>query len=164
MNQIFFGLKRALHGVLRITRPWLSRLGLTPARFNLLYALQRRPWGGVSQRSLQGILGVTAPTVSRMLASLEELGLVRRELLSGYRRRRNVHLTEEGQRRIRRAIRNFIGWGVAQLAVDSALCPDGWHDPGACFGAMDDCDSKLNAFRSAYGDVATLYFPWHPDD
>jgi hypothetical protein len=29
---------------------------------------------------------------------------------------------------------------------------------------MEDCDNKLNAFRSAYGDVATLYFPWHPDD
>jgi DNA-binding MarR family transcriptional regulator len=163
MNQIFFGLKRAHHGVLRITRPWLARLGLTPARFDLLYALQRSEWG-VSQRSLRGILGVSAPTVCRMLASLEELGLVRREPLSGYRRLRRVRLTEEGQRRIRRAIRNFIGWGVAQLAVDSALCPDRWHDPGACFWAMEDCDNKLNAFRRAYGDGATLYFPWHPDD
>jgi hypothetical protein len=29
---------------------------------------------------------------------------------------------------------------------------------------MDDCDSMLRSFRQAYGDVATLYFPWHPDD
>ncbi|HTB71709.1 MAG TPA: MarR family transcriptional regulator [Polyangiaceae bacterium] len=163
MNQIFFGLKRAHHGVLRITRPGLAELGLTPARFDLLYALHRMTWA-VSQRSLRGILGVSAPTVCRMLASLEELGLVRRQLTSGYRRRLDVHLTEEGRRRIRKAIRRFIKWGWAQLAVDSALCPDRWHDQGACFCAMDDCDSTLRAFRKAYGDVATLYFPWHPDD
>ena len=163
MNQIFFGLKRAHHGVLRITRPGLARFGLTPARFDLLYALHDREWG-VSQRSLRGILGVSAPTVCRMLRSLEELGLIRRELEYGCRRRLNVRLTEEGRRRIRTAIRRFIKWGWAQLAVDSALCPERWHDDGACFWAMEDCDSKLNAFRRAYGDVATLYFPWHPDD
>jgi DNA-binding MarR family transcriptional regulator len=163
MNQIFFGLKRAHHGVLRITRPALARLGLTPARFDLLYALHGREWG-VSQRSLRGILGVSAPTVCRMLASLEKLGLVRRELEYGYRRRRNVRLTEEGLRRIRRAIHRFIRWGWAQLAVNSALCPERWYDEGACFWAMEDCDSTLTGFRRAYGDVATLYFPWHPDD
>jgi DNA-binding MarR family transcriptional regulator len=163
MNQIFFGLKRAHHGVLRITRPALARLGLTPARFDLLYALHKAKWG-VSQRSLRGILGVSRPTVCRMLASLEELGLVQRTLDYDSRRRLHVRLTEEGRRRIRKAIRHFIKWGWAQLAVDSALCPERWHDEGACFCAMDDCDSTLNAFRRAYGDVATLYFRWHPDD
>ena len=163
MNQIFFGLKRAHHGVLRITRPALAQLGLTPARFDLLYALHDKQWG-VTQRSLRGLLGVSAPTVSRMLASLEELGLIRRELDYGYRRRLYVRLTEEGRRRIRKAIRRFIKWGWAQLAVDSALCPERWHDEGACFVAMEECDSMLNAFRRAYGDLAKLYFPWHPDD
>jgi DNA-binding MarR family transcriptional regulator len=163
MNQIFFGLKRAHHGVLRLTRGALAKRGLTPARFDLLYALHTREWG-VSQRSLRGILGVSAPTVCRMLASLEKLGLVRRQLEYGYRRRLNVRLTKEGRDRIRRAIRRFIGRGVAQRAVNRALCPERRYDRGACFVAMDDCDGKLNAFRRAYGDVATLYFPWHPDD
>jgi len=49
-------------------------------------------------------------------------------------------------------------------AVNRALCPERRHDRGACLVAMEDCDGKLNAFRRAYGDVATLYFPWHPDD
>ena len=35
MNAIFFGLKRAFHGTLRIARPMLTSLGLTAARFDL---------------------------------------------------------------------------------------------------------------------------------
>ena len=40
MHAIFFGLKRAHHGTLRITRRALIALGLTAARFDLLYAVQ----------------------------------------------------------------------------------------------------------------------------
>jgi DNA-binding MarR family transcriptional regulator len=164
MHAIFFGLKRAHHGVLRITRGALAKLGLTPARFDLLYAVFKSGLRGAGQSAVRRVLGVSAPTVSRMLGSLEDLGMIRREVHPGDRRRLIVHLTKDGMRRIRRGVREFCGRGLAQLAVDSALCPDDWFDDMKCLTATDECDGMLNRFRRAYRDVATLHFPWHPDD
>jgi DNA-binding MarR family transcriptional regulator len=162
MNAIFFGLKRAHHGVLRITRRALASHGLTAARFDLMYVAHER--AGVRQSSLRRALGVSAPTVSRMLVSLEELGFLRRRRSRWDRRQRVVLLTDAGRRCIRKAIRRFIHGGAAQLAVDSALCRTSWYDDTKCFVAMQTCDRFLRAFRRAYRDVATLYFRWHPDD
>ena len=39
MNQIFFASKRAFHSILRVTRRPLRSLGLTAARFDVLYVL-----------------------------------------------------------------------------------------------------------------------------
>jgi hypothetical protein len=52
MNAIFFGLKRAYHGTLRITRSALASLGLTAARCDLLYALDRGGIFSTPQREL----------------------------------------------------------------------------------------------------------------
>jgi DNA-binding MarR family transcriptional regulator len=162
MNSIFFGLKRAHHGTLRITRRAFAYVGLTAARFDLMYALRGREH--FPQRALRRELGVSAPTVSRMLGSLEELGLVQRQPSTLDRRQRLVLLTDAGRRCVRKAIRLFIHSGCAQLAVDSALCREGWWNWSKCLVAVDRCESTLNALRSAYGDVATLYYRWHPDD
>jgi DNA-binding MarR family transcriptional regulator len=162
MNEIFFGLKRAHHGVLRITRSALAKLGLTAARFDLMYVVHQRH--DVTQREVRGELGVSAATVSRMLKSLEAIGLLRRERADWDRRQRLVRLTEAGGRCIRSAIRHFIKWGAAQLIVDSALCPEHWNDDMACLTATDAFDNYLNKIRDAYGDVAALYYPWDPDD
>jgi DNA-binding MarR family transcriptional regulator len=162
MNQIFFGMKRAYHGVLRITRSALAKLGLTAARFDLMFVVHQQR--DVTQRDLRRELGVSAATVSRMLKSLESIGLLRRERASWDRRQRLVRLTEAGGRRIRSAIRHFIKWGAAQLMVDSALCPEDWYDDAACLTAMDAFDGFLDNIREAYGDSAALYYRWHPDD
>jgi DNA-binding MarR family transcriptional regulator len=162
MNAIFFGLKRAHHGVLRVTRSALAKLGLTAARFDMMYVVYERR--GVRQSSLRRALGVSAPTVSRMLASLEELGLLKRGRAFGYRRQRFVRLTATGLRCIRRATRRFIRWGTAQLVLDSALCRTRWYDDTECFVTMQTLEGLLCALRRAYGDVATLHYPWHPDD
>jgi DNA-binding MarR family transcriptional regulator len=164
MNAIFFGLKRAHHGALRITRRALARLGLTAARFDLLYVVNESGSRRVLQRGLRRALGVSAPTVSRMVDSLEALGLVGRERCCVDRRMRYVRLTEAGLRCIRKAIRRFVRSGWAQLAVDGALSPDRWFDESECLYAMDICESTLRRFRRAYGDIATLSYRWHPDD
>ena len=164
MNAIFFGLKRAYHGTLRIYRHALAKQGLTAARFDLLYAAREYRRNGVRQSSLRRALGVSAPTVSRMVASLEALGLIRRERLEHDRRQRLVLLTKAGRRCIHRAVVVFIRSGRAQLAVDSGLCPDRWHDDWACLAATDACESTLNRFRHAYRDRAKLQYRWHPDD
>jgi DNA-binding MarR family transcriptional regulator len=171
MNANFFGLKRAYHGTLRLTRASLARLGLTAARFDLLYALPHRfqrfeP--GMRQSALRGQLGVSRPTVSRMLVSLERLGLVYRKRSLADGRQRIVALTRQGRTLIRKAERIFIHSGWAQLALDTALDVDPqaslWCDDVHCLFQMDKLEGLLRRLRVTFGDVATLYYPWHPDD
>ena len=171
MHAILFGIKRAWHGCLRITRRTLAAMGLTAARFDLLYALRRGL--ASTQSQLRRVLGVNRTTISRMLGSLEDLGLITREPV---RHRghltRAVELTEQGRRRIQRAIRDLIDSGAAKLVVDSAIAGHpwkgkpalDWHDEIACFHGCEVVDSYLHAIRTAYGDSATLYYRWHPDD
>ena len=163
MNAIFFGCKRAFHGCLRITRPWITRLGLTAARFDMLTAISHFPLGPF-QRDLRAKLGVTAATISRMLRSLEELGLVERRRSHTDRRQMHVTLTAAGHSRLRRATATFIGSGAAQLAVDSALTEGRAHDEARCMAEMTLAESILNRIRDAFRDIASLYYPWHPDD
>jgi DNA-binding MarR family transcriptional regulator len=167
MHAIFFGLKRAHHGTLRITRAHLTKLGLTAARFDLLYAV-RETRRGIVQSTLRRVLGVCRATVSRMLASLEELGLVRRKVLSTDRRKRLVELTTRGRSCIAFAHRQLTRSGWASLAVDSALCGEGsgygWWDESDCIDATGELNAILGRLRHAYYDHATLDYPWSPED
>jgi DNA-binding MarR family transcriptional regulator len=174
MNAIFFGLKRARHGTLRFMRPLLTRLGLTAARFDLLYALPQRTetWRGMRQSALRRRLGVSRATVSRMLASLEDLGVVQRERDRFDRRQKTVSLTQQGLDLIRRAKRIFIHGGLAQLSVDTALLaelggvvtPNARHTKSRCLIEMNKLDWALRKFRYTFGDFAKLRYPWRPDD
>src|SRR5215469_1809792 len=62
MNQIFFASKRAFHGVLRVMRKPLRSLGLTAARFDMLFALMgggpEQARFGKTQSELRRSLGV----------------------------------------------------------------------------------------------------------
>jgi DNA-binding MarR family transcriptional regulator len=164
MNAILFGLKRAFQATLRVTRPGLSRLGLTAARFDMLTAIDSFPMGPL-QKELRGALGVTRATISRMVRSLEELGLVRRFRTPEDRRQIQVEVTRAGQRLIRRARRRFVDSGAIQLAVDCALV-GGVHfgDESACLVAMDGAESILRRIREGFYDNAGLRYRWHPDD
>ena len=165
MNVIFFGLKRAFHGTLRVSRSALATCGLTAARFDLLYCLYRRPRGEDTQRALTLELGVTRSTVSRMLASLEALGVVTRTPYAQDRRQRWVALTDAGRARIHEALFDLDAMGSAQLAVESALGGARWCDfESYGFFEMETLDGLLNRVRRAFADFATLYYPWHPDD
>jgi DNA-binding MarR family transcriptional regulator len=168
MHAVFFGLKRAHHGTLRITRSVLGALGLTAARFDLLYAVMTSREALV-QSALRNLLGVSRATVSRMLASLEELGLVVRRVRESDRRQRFVALTAEGRSRIESAHCQLTRSGWAQLAVDSALCSDRyanyrWCDESECIEATGSLEAPLNRIRHAFHDRATLDYPWSPED
>jgi DNA-binding MarR family transcriptional regulator len=165
MNAIFFGLKRAFHGTLRVSRAGLAACGLTSARFDLLYCLYQRDGRAAAQRTLTRELGVTRSTVSRMLASLEALRIVSRTRHLGDRRQRWVTLTAAGRARIRRAVYELDVLGSSQLAVDSALGGERWHDVDThCFVEMGKLDDLLSRVRTGFADFATLDYPWHPDD
>jgi DNA-binding MarR family transcriptional regulator len=166
MHAIFFGLKRAHHGTLRITRDALARMGLTAARFDMLYAIKLRPKSGMLQSALRRALGVCRATISRMLASLEELGLLTRKVYMHDRRQRLVELTTLGRWRIAFAHRQVTRSGWAQLAVDSALGAEGtkyrWYDPDECVAATSLLVALLGHLRHAFFDRAKLDYPWNP--
>ena len=163
MHKVFFNLKRAYHGTLRLTRRLLRRLGLTAARFDLLYIVEKAG-KTMLQCELRRVLGVTAPTVSRMLASLQALGWVEREVVDMDRRRRHVTLTKAGLRCVRRAAREFIHSGWVELAVDSALCPHRWFNAVECGRARGILSTTLERLRYAYGDRATRDYPLYYEE
>jgi len=169
MNAITFGTKRAFHGFLRVTRKPLASMGLTAARFDLLWALlteRREEWGsrGVWQSNLRRWLGVTAPVVTRMLRALETIGLVRRAREErGDRRQVRVWLTDTGQRCILEAQSAMLR--AMRRLVYMAICFGQHRDPSKRLIHMDTVEGYLRALRSTFGDTATLYYAWgHPDD
>jgi DNA-binding MarR family transcriptional regulator len=169
MNSITFGTKRAFHGFLRVTRKPLASMGLTAARFDMLWMLltaRTAEWlpRGVRQSELRKRLGVSAPVVTRMVRALEVLGLVAREREErGDRRQIRVWLTEVGQGCILEA-RSMMLRAMRRL-VYIAICFGQHRDASKRLIHMDTLESYLRSLRSAFGDTATLYYPWgHPDD
>jgi DNA-binding MarR family transcriptional regulator len=170
MNAHFFGTKRAFHAILRIMRKPLKSFGLTAARYDMLYAI----CGGVpkadfdpddcstDQSELPMMLGVHKSVVSRMLRSLEQLGLVSRERCCVDRRRLYVALTLAGVERLRDAARCLARASRRLLCM--AICFGGWRDPDERFRHLDTYDSYLRGIRRQFGDVAWLGFRWHPED
>lgn len=98
MHPIPFRLKRAYQASLKMMRPIAARQGLTPARFDLLYALQAIRRHSRSQTQLARRLGVTRPTVCKMVNGLEKAGVLVREVSAFDKRHRDVKLTHYGRR------------------------------------------------------------------
>jgi DNA-binding MarR family transcriptional regulator len=164
MHAIFFGTKRAFHGILRVTRKRLASFGLTAARFDLLWALighGDRCWPG-TQSKLRRKLGVSASTVCRMLQSLEALDLVRREVDQADRRQRFVELTNKGFACMRTARKVLLR--MARRLLNRAFTFGKHRAPEECFEHTETLESYLADMRARYRDTATLYYPWHPDD
>ena len=167
MHALFFGTKRAFHATLRILRKPLKTFGLTSARFDLLWVLQERYDNSARQSALRKQLGVTAPTVSRMVKSLEELGVVRTERDPFDRRQRIVQLTREGLARIRAAIECFMRGRIPRKILDRAFGRHGERRTkraDTIFSRMCDYEYLLRCIRETCGDTARLHYAWHPDD
>jgi DNA-binding MarR family transcriptional regulator len=163
MHATFFATKRAFHGILRMTRGPLACFGLTPARFDMLYVLYTPTHHWCLQSAMRRLLGVSAPTVSKMLRSLQELGLVKREryLLDG--RERIVELTPAGLRRVQAAHDELVASGAAQLALDCALAFPKQHDRRACGSATRIVDRFLERIRLQFRDTAFLSYTRLPE-
>jgi DNA-binding MarR family transcriptional regulator len=167
VHAAFFGIKRAYWGSLRTTRKQLTEMGLTAARFDLLYLLRGMPWLPVSQKTLVKKLGVTPPVVRRMLKSLRQIGLVVRERDLSDRRSWLISLTTEGRYRIRDAIDVFIRRAAAWKIVQRGLCPHmpaGPQREDAAFWLMCALEGTLDRLRKGFAARGSLYYPWHPDD
>jgi DNA-binding MarR family transcriptional regulator len=168
MNAHFFGTKRTFHAILRVTRKPLASFGLTAARYDMLYAI----FGGAPgpgryvytrpQSELPRKLGVHKSVVSRMLRSLEDIGLVVRQRSHGDRRQRSVRLTDIGVERLRDAVRCLARASRRLLCM--AICFGRWRAPHERFRHMCGYESYLNVLRMHFGDTAWLAYRWHPDD
>ncbi|HSY22723.1 MAG TPA: MarR family transcriptional regulator [Polyangiaceae bacterium] len=156
MHPVFFGLKRAYYATLGLTRGTLRKMGLTAARMDMLYVIHKRGRYPTQQGALWRTLGVCPSVVSRMLKRLEEMGYVERDVVTNDTRKRTVTLTTRGRARILRAIRQFIGWGYAQLALESALVPDRWHSEWHAHVAVSRAEELLRLIRVAFGDRASF--------
>jgi DNA-binding MarR family transcriptional regulator len=167
MNQHFFGTKRAFHAILRIMRKPLASFGLTAARYDMLFAI-----GGVpkvdgigfitGQCELPCMLGVHKSVVSRMLRSLERVGLIVRRPSVADGRKRRVWLTDQGTVCLRRAVRCLARASRRLLCI--AICFGRYRDADERFRHMSAYDSYLNVIRRDFGDTAWLAYRWHPDD
>lgn len=170
MNYYFFALKRSYHSVLRITRDVAAAYGLTPARADMLYAIFRVPTarcfgprgrGTLTQRELRTMLGVSAPTVSRMVRALEDLGFVTRRPSSPDRRTFDITLTDFGWGRVRAMFHEVFKWNLFGLVLD---CVFASPVPHANERATDERLAELFDLtgRIRYGlrDRATLEYPY----
>lgn len=91
----------------------LKPLGLSQSKWRtLLYISRTRD--GLTQTDLARMLGIEAPTVTRLVKQLEDGGWVRRRALPGDARCKIVHLTPKTKRTMRR-----IDAEVAQLRAET---------------------------------------------
>ena len=163
MHPTFFRLKRAHQSSLRIARKIIRAHALapvTPARFDLLYVVHQASHNFIAQKELTHRLGLHASTVSKMLTRLHELGLAYREYDPDDGRQRDVYLTAEGRRLIRRAIEEALAGGHATLAVDIAIAPLDWWDARRCLKKIRRTNGTLRRYALAFYDTADpLYAP-----
>jgi len=161
MHPVFFGLKRAYYASLGLTRRTLRKMGLTAARMDLLYLIHQKGKYPSVQCDLWRTLGVCPSVVSRMLKRLEAIGYVRREVVPGNTRHRYVELTTKGRATILRAIRQFIGWGYAELVLRSVLEPHRWQSEWLVHVAIGQFQQYLLLICEGFGDRAGLWL--YPD-
>jgi DNA-binding MarR family transcriptional regulator len=171
MHAIFFGVKRVHIEVVRLTRRMIWLSNLTPARFDLMRIVQLYP-DGVAQGTIQWLLGVSAPVVSRMLKALQQLGFVERERHRRDGRARWVTLTERGAIATRVAasatLVNLEAERTAARAVtgnnrrESASYDEILHTIEHAKGAVAEVDAFLTTMRAALEDRAAFHHPWLP--
>ena len=169
MNYWFFAIKRTFHATLRITRRLAARFCLTPARADMLYAIFRVPVapcmgppgrGVLTQRELRTALGVSAPTVSRMIRSLEALGFVKRCPSGRDRRTLDIRLTDFGWHRVRVMFYEIFKWDLLGVALHCAFAVLGpWANAEAANLWRDQLYGLTTRIRFAFHDRATLEYP-----
>ena len=114
--EVYAGLVRVVRLVSTAGAQELREHGLTPAQYQVLVLLQRRPQA--TQRELMDALGVTKGNVSQLLTRMEQSGLVRRTPDGSANR---LALTEGGDAlvgELRPAHGRFLSRSLGALDVD----------------------------------------------
>lgn len=87
-------LLKARDSLLQHFRPILNHFGVTEQQWRIMRALNESPT--LEPRELCDICQISSPSMSGILARMEEIGLIGRSKFEGDQRRRKVHLSEAG--------------------------------------------------------------------
>lgn len=121
MDDLLFAVKRAHLAGNRRALALLSKLGVTPARFDVLRILYARRDYSMEQQWLRDRLGVARSTLSRMLRSLERLGWIARSASRFDARTRWCTITYEGRSLVWRVLCALVRPRVMADVVDRAI-------------------------------------------
>lgn len=167
MHPMLFSVKRTHLVGLAATRPIAGRVGLTPARFDMMRIVALYGLDGLPQWKLMHMLGVSGGVVSRMLRQLEEIGFVYREPSALDRRRRNVFLTDDGAARIHALLVQQRVDDELQRVVLRAFGERSSEGRFARPGGVPTLEVSyrvLTRARVALGDTTPFLHPWRLAD
>ena len=171
MDPAFYGLKRAYHSTLRLSRRDFKELGNTAARMDILHALYNRgrPWKRpLWQSTLRRIIGYTArSTMTEILQALEKLLWIRRKRSEDDRRQLEVELTAMGRNELQWAYARFdYGWPLVgpSWATDWGPTTDAEDEAWYAFvGKARRLDKILLDVRFALRDTGSVRYLWFGD-
>jgi DNA-binding MarR family transcriptional regulator len=169
MHHMFFQIKRSYWGIQNKLRKPLKVVadGITPARVDMLYALEHSRWERhkKEQRQLSTKLGVVKSVVSRMLRSMERRGWITRQKDHEDRRLWIVTVTDAGKQLLEYVLGCFYRSGTTQHWMHRALMGELWRDRGERLRRLMTFDGTIQCIRDWFRGAGTLYYPWgHPDD
>ena len=160
MNSTMFSVKRTFLRTVHFGRKLLEPFGLTPARFDLLYVVWKRPYG--RQSELRRILGLHPSTVSKMLTKLDD-EFVYRGWENENKREVLVRLTPQGTQVFEAAMAELVRSG----AIDGFM---EWAVAGPCRReskrgvAVLNLEEGLLRVRRTFFDCARLLYVFDPEE
>jgi DNA-binding MarR family transcriptional regulator len=98
--------------------------GITYRRYQFLYAMDQL--GVATQRDLARWMGVTEPSVSRMVRTLIDAGWLESDDVAGDGNRRQLHLSATGEQMVRRCGRRLAG-RFADVVAKAGVPYDEFH-------------------------------------
>jgi DNA-binding MarR family transcriptional regulator len=160
MHFMSFAIKRTHLRIYATARAWHPRSPITAARYDILHVIQRHLAG--YQAEICRVLHLSAATISRALARMEELGLLRRHISLSDRRKRWIQLTDLGLAEFNRVLHGTVSRGIVEKAYQCAL---GRPDDDDTWFRLEDSYSAARAIARYFGDLATQpYATGHPDE
>lgn len=112
-EQFSVSISSAFHDIQRIQRAVMARFGLKGSHARCIIAL-RNAGEGITAAQLSQVYEKDKAAISRTVADLESMGLVRRETVGGSHYRARIYLTDRG-REVAAAVNQ-----AAQAAVERA--------------------------------------------
>ena len=162
MHQLLFSLKRTHLRALAFQRHAIRPYPLTPARFDMLFAMRKHAGTHFKQSDLRRLLGINRATTSRMVRSLEKLGFLERKIYPYDRRQRLIRLTKEGTRVLETVEYEVVDYGMIDFGVTHSFAVKWYSEDAVC--ELLDLEDRFHYARGQLFDGATFYYDWHPDN
>jgi len=153
MHSALFNMKRVYLRSQRVPRRELKEYGLTPARFDILYALYVNKHHECFREDLIAVIGTVKSNIYRLCDALVELGLAKYD----WEAWRIIKLTQEGIERVRRIL-------IERKDLIEELVEPCAEPPEPAETKMERLINGLTKIRSALGDkhLFDIYDPKFP--